>query len=114
VEQAVGRLAGQQGADAHGPGGLAEHGDPVGVAAEGRHRVTHPLQAVDLVEEAEASIARFHRLTGIGTHGMPPDNAADPADALARELSPALRARIEALNRADQALYDEAANLLAR
>lgn len=69
---------------------------------------------IGLVEDAEASIARFHRLTGIGANGMPTDNAADPADALARELSPALRARIEVLNRADRALYDEAANLLAR
>jgi len=69
---------------------------------------------IGLVEDADASIARFHRLTGIGAHGMPTDNAADPSDALARELSPAQRARIEALNRADRALYDEAANLLAR
>jgi hypothetical protein len=68
---------------------------------------------IGLVEEAEASIARFHRLTGIGADGMPAENA-DPADALARELSPAQRARIEVLNRADRALYDEAANLLAR
>jgi hypothetical protein len=68
---------------------------------------------IGLVEDAEASIDRFHRLTGIGRHGMPADNA-DPSDALARELSPTLRARIEALNRADRALYDEAVNLLAR
>jgi hypothetical protein len=68
---------------------------------------------IGLVEDAEASIGRFHRLTGIGGQGMAADNA-DPSDALARELAPALRARIEALNRADRALYDEAANLLAR
>jgi len=68
---------------------------------------------IGLAEEAESSIARFHRLTGIGAQGLPAENA-DPSDALARELSPVLRARIEALNRADRALYDEAANLLGR
>ena len=69
---------------------------------------------IGLVEDAEASLERFRRLTGIGAGGMPTENAGDPADALARDLSPASRARIEALNRADRALYDEAANLLAR
>lgn len=69
---------------------------------------------IGLVEDAEASIARFHRLTGIGAHGMPAADVADPSDAPERELSPSQRARIEALNRGDRKLYDEAANLLAR
>jgi len=69
---------------------------------------------IGLVEDAAASAARFHRLTGIGIGGMPMENLGDPAEAPLLELSPALRARIEALNRADRTLYDEAANLLAR
>jgi hypothetical protein len=69
---------------------------------------------IGLVEDAASSIARFHRLTGIGAGGMQSENLGDPSDVLALDLSPALRGRIEVLNRADRALYDEAAGLLAR
>ena len=52
-EQALGARHGQQVADGHGAGGLAEHGDPVGIAAEGADVVPHPGERGDLVEQAE-------------------------------------------------------------
>ena len=52
-EQAPGPGHGEQGADAHGPGGLTEDGDVVGVAAERGDVVPHPLEGSDLVEQPQ-------------------------------------------------------------
>ena len=52
VEQAVGGRHGQHVADAERPGGLAPDGDPVRVAAEGRHVLVHPGQGGHLVQRA--------------------------------------------------------------
>ena len=56
-EQALGPGHGQERADAHGAGRLAEDRDVGRVAAEGRDVVAHPLERGDLVEQAEVRIA---------------------------------------------------------
>ena len=52
-EQTLGARHAQQVADGHGARGLAEHGDAVGVAAEGADVVPHPGERGDLVAQAE-------------------------------------------------------------
>ena len=56
-EQPVGAGHGEQRADAHRTGRLAEDGDVAGIAAEGRDVVPHPLEGGDLVEQAEVGVS---------------------------------------------------------
>ena len=56
-EQPGGAGHGQQRADAHRPGRLAEDGDVAGIAAEGADVVPHPLQRGDLVEQAAIGVS---------------------------------------------------------
>ena len=56
-EQPLGAGHGQQRADAHRPGRLAEDGDVAGIAAEGGDVLPHPLEGGDLVEQAEVGVS---------------------------------------------------------
>ncbi len=56
-EQPLGAGHGQQRADAHRTGRLAEDGDVAGIAAEGGDVLPHPLEGGDLVEQAEVGVS---------------------------------------------------------
>ena len=56
-EQPLGTGHGEQRADAHRAGRLAEDGDVAGIAAEGGDVVPHPLEGGDLVEQAEVGVS---------------------------------------------------------
>ena len=56
-EQPLGAGHGQQRADAHRAGRLAEDGDVAGIAAEGGDILPHPLEGGDLVEQAEVGVS---------------------------------------------------------
>jgi hypothetical protein len=53
VEEAPRPGRAEQGRDAHGPGGLTEEGDVLGIAAEAIDVFVHPLERSDLVAHAE-------------------------------------------------------------
>ena len=65
-EQPLGARHGQQRADAHRAGRLAEDGDVAGIAAEGGDVLPHPLEGGDLVEQAEVggSVAEVEEALG--------------------------------------------------
>jgi hypothetical protein len=56
-EQPLGAGHGQEGADAHRPGRLAEDGDVAGIAAEGGDVLLHPLEGGNLVEQAAVGVS---------------------------------------------------------
>ena len=66
-EQALGPGHGEQRADAHRAGRLAEDRDVAGIAAERGDVVAHPLERGDLVEEAEVGVAVGEVQEALGT-----------------------------------------------
>ena len=64
VEQALGQRAEQQAGHTESAGGFAAQGDVFGIAAEGFNVFPHPLQRLDLGEEAEGA-----RAAGFLFHG---------------------------------------------
>ena len=86
AEEPLGAGHGQQDADRHGPGGLAEDGDAVRVAAECGDVVPHPGERGDLVEQAQVgavvAVAEIEEAVG---PGAPVDGHAD--DAVAGEAA---------------------------
>ena len=65
-EQPLGTGHGQQRADAHRAGRLAEDGDVAGIATEGGDVLPDPLQGGDLVEQAEVggAVAQIEEALG--------------------------------------------------
>ena len=89
-EQALGAGHGQQRADAHRAGRLAEDRDVVGITAEGGDVVPHPLEGGDLVEQAEVGVAVAEVEEALGADAVV-DRHAD--DAVAGEAAAVVRTR---------------------
>ena len=78
VEQALGQGAEQQTGHTEGAGGFAAQGDVFGIAAKGFDVFPHPLQRLNLVEEAEVADA-----AGFLCHG-PEGQKAEGAEAVVK------------------------------
>ena len=89
-EQPLGAGHGEQGADAHRAGRLAEDGDVAGVTAEGGDVLPHPLQGRDLVEQADVGDAVAQVEEPVGADPLV-DGHAD--DAVAGEVAAVVRRR---------------------
>ena len=78
MEESFGPGHGEQGADAHGAGGLAEDCDIAGISPEGGDVLVHPLQGGDLVEQPDVGDAVPEVEEALGA-GPPIDHDADDA-----------------------------------
>ena len=63
AEQPLAERAGQQRQDRGGTGRFAEHGDVLGVAAEGADVVAHPLQGRNLIAQREVVVEARTEIT---------------------------------------------------
>ena len=92
-EQPLGAGHGQQRADAHRTGRLAEDGDVAGIAAEGGDVLLHPLEGGDLVEQAAVGVSVAEVEEALGADPVIDGHADDAVAGEAAAVIPGRRTR---------------------